>query len=94
MPDEKCSRCHLYHPRPESAAEGIVRCIEAQRQAMLTLLMRIADRACCSAPECKAPIFWVNHANGKKVPYTEAGLNHFIDCPGRERFRNFQKRNP
>lgn len=36
---------------------------------------------------CGAQVYWIRHANGKLVPYTQFGLNHFVDCPNREDFR-------
>lgn len=49
------------------------------------LFLQIADRGKCRG--CGAEIFWVTHKNGKKVPYTILGLNHFIDCPQAKRFK-------
>ena len=55
------------------------------RKRMTHLLRQIADEGSCRG--CGAIIHWVKHQNGKKVPYTPQGLNHFIDCPNREDFR-------
>lgn len=49
------------------------------------LLANIGDSGTCRG--CQAPIFWVVHKNGKKVPYTPEGLNHFIDCSAAARFK-------
>ncbi len=40
---------------------------------------------------CRALVYWIRHANLKPVPYTPDGLNHFIDCPKRERFKEGKK---
>lgn len=39
---------------------------------------------------CGAKIWWVKTKNDKPAPYTEAGINHFSDCPDKERFRKPQ----
>jgi hypothetical protein len=36
---------------------------------------------------CQATIYMVIHNNGKTAPYTEDGLNHFINCPNAGQFR-------
>ena len=37
---------------------------------------------------CQAPLWFIRReATGKFVPYTEAGVNHFIDCPNYEQWR-------
>lgn len=36
---------------------------------------------------CGAPIWWIIHLNGKRVPYNLEGLNHFADCPNASTFR-------
>lgn len=74
---ETCTTCKLVHA-PE------VTCVAAQGLAMRQLLDRIGDPTNCRA--CNEPIYFVRHTNGKAVPYTHAGLNHFIDCPQREQF--------
>ena len=40
--------------------------------------------------ECRAcgrKICFVENENGKIIPVTEEGINHFIDCPARDKFR-------
>jgi hypothetical protein len=59
-------------------------CEEAQAAAMRSLLEKVGETGTCRG--CNAPIFWVRHSNGKNVPYTPSGLNHFIDCEAREKF--------
>jgi hypothetical protein len=74
---ETCKTCRLVHGE-------VVSCAIAQALAMERLLDLIGDKAQCAA--CPATIYFVRHRNGKTVPYTPAGLNHFIDCPMREQF--------
>jgi hypothetical protein len=61
-----------------------IECIDAQKTAMRRLLGLIGKQVACGG--CGASMYFVVHNNGKRVPYTEAGLNHFIDCPERDRF--------
>ena len=49
------------------------------------LLQRIGDESICKG--CRAVIWRVQHKNGKKAPYTSAGLNHFADCTEAKNFR-------
>lgn len=73
-----CPTCGLAHgPREE--------CLAAARQAMIDLLWNVGNSAHCNG--CGAGIFWITHKNGKKTPYTPAGLNHFVDCPASQQFR-------
>jgi len=90
---ETCTTCHLVHADgvPEFPADPMEilaarrgNCIDAQKTAMRYLLQKIGKQGACRA--CGADIFWVRHANGKVTPYTPAGLNHFVDCPGRAQF--------
>lgn len=60
-------------------------CAQAQADAMKTLLGLIGDKAVCSG--CNAQIYWVKHRNGKRAPYTPAGMNHFLDCKEAARFK-------
>ncbi len=75
-----CPVCLLPHDSHDAES-----CVEAQSQAMKKLLAQISDQGLCRG--CQARIFWVTHNNGKKVPYTSAGLNHFVNCPAREQFK-------
>lgn len=52
---------------------------------MTHLLRQIAEAGVCRG--CSTQIFWVRHKNGRLVPYTAVGLNHFVDCPAADRFR-------
>jgi len=36
---------------------------------------------------CGATIWWVRTKNDKPAPYSEAGVNHFADCPKANEFR-------
>ncbi len=49
------------------------------------LLKQIGEPALCSG--CGVRIWFVRHLNGKRVPYTSSGLNHFADCPEAQKFR-------
>lgn len=49
------------------------------------LLKQLGTPSRCKG--CNAAIWWVVHSNGKRVPYTGVGLNHFADCPKAARFR-------
>ena len=73
-----CKTCQLVHVSE-------VTCIAAQGVAMRALLEKLGEPTECRA--CHARIVFVRHANGANVPYTLAGLNHFIDCPGRDQFK-------
>ncbi len=93
---EICDNCKLIHaPAPplegrleddylEREAAMLRACFDAQRTAMRQLLDNVGDPGACRG--CRVPIYWITHRNGKKTPYTHAGLNHFIDCPERKQF--------
>lgn len=91
-----CDICHLAHPpvdvtQPflaDTARElQLQTCVKAQATAMEWLLDHVGKKSTCDGPNCGATIFWVTHTNGKRTPYTTAGLNHFVDCVDRERFQ-------
>lgn len=75
-----CPICMLPHQ-----GHGAEACVQAQAEAMKKLIDLIGDPGICRG--CGARIYWVEHRNGKKVPYTSFGLNHFVNCPERERFK-------
>lgn len=75
-----CPNCQL----PGAHLNGDY-CAGAQAEATLALLTNIADKGTCTG--CGATVYWVRHKNGKRVPYTTAGLNHFIDCSKADQFR-------
>jgi hypothetical protein len=59
--------------------------IEEQLFAVRRIMLAVATVGNCS--RCMAPIYWIRHPNGVNTPYTEAALNHFIDCPRANEFR-------
>jgi len=59
--------------------------LQAMVRNTSSLLKQIGNPGRCSG--CNAAIWWVTHRNGKPVPYTGVGLNHFADCPARSRFK-------
>jgi hypothetical protein len=75
---ENCKLCQIPHG-PE------VLCVHAQAEVMKRLLALVGNESACRS--CGAVIFFVRHRNGKEVPYTGVGLNHFIDCPAADNFR-------
>lgn len=80
-----CLICRLPHNLNPTEMSDEQCCIEAQIESMRKLLTQIADQGLCRG--CGAKVYWVEHKNGKRTPYTEAGLNHFVNCPERERFK-------
>ena len=60
--------------------------LETPEQADGGLLYGIADESRCDG--CNERIFWLKHKNGKKAPYTIAGLNHFLDRPARRALKD------
>ena len=58
-------------------------------QNIKRLLNQVGEPGVCRG--CGAPIWWVVHRNGKRAPYTEQGLNHFIDCTKAGQFRGAGK---
>lgn len=75
---ENCRLCQIPHG-PE------VLCVHAQAEVMKRLIDLIGNQSTCRA--CERVIFFVRHRNGKEVPYTSSGLNHFIDCPAAQQFK-------
>jgi hypothetical protein len=90
---ETCLGCGLVHAntvRESSETPEIDQlqdCIAAQKVAVRMLLSHVGKKASCDGPDCGKTIYWIRHSNGKLVPYTEAGLNHFVDCVDRVRFQ-------
>ena len=68
---EICSVCKLAHPVGGSHFEALA-------EALRKLVLAVGTIGSCRG--CGVAIFWIRHKNGKQVPYTPAGLNHFIDC--------------
>ena len=69
------------------AAEAEVKQVRVVYEANIARLMKTigADVGVCRG--CNARVYWVTTRNGKKAPFTAAGLSHFADCPAAERFR-------
>ncbi len=78
-----CERCKLPNKNIDHMFPEL--CVVAIQDAMIRVLELTGDKGSCAG--CGAIIYWIRHNNGKAVPYTEAGLNHFIDCPKRDQFR-------
>ncbi len=68
-------------PAPPAAA----RKLPSFEERIVELLSHVGNPGRCRG--CDAPIFWVRHKNGKIVPYSEAGVIHFVDCPEAQRFK-------
>lgn len=75
-----CPGCGHYHALD-------VECAHALKAAIEALIKNLAGPKPGSCKGCGQPIFWLTHANGKKVPYTPQGLNHFVNCPSRDQFK-------
>lgn len=65
-----------------TAGEAMIRELELRVQM---ILQHVGDKGVCKG--CSRDIWWVKHKNGKAVPYTWEGLNHFIDCPKAKEFK-------
>jgi len=73
-----CGSCGITHgPNSE--------CLEAVRMALKRLVAAVGMVGECKG--CNASILWVRHMNGKSVPYTTGGENHFINCPAAKDFK-------
>ncbi len=61
--------------------------MQAEYRRRIVALYRMigANAALCRG--CQRTIYWVTSVAGKRVPYTEDGNNHFIDCPSANHFR-------
>lgn len=59
------------------------------RKRIGKLLSNAGSPATCRG--CGEQIYWVRHSNGKNTPYVaigaNQGVNHFENCPERERFK-------
>lgn len=49
-------------------------------------LLTLLAGAPANCKGCDAPIYWVTKRDGRALPYTPLGLNHFGDCPARKQF--------
>lgn len=83
MMAEMCEHCSL--PMAAHLAGDRAGCTGAQASVVVALLGNIAG-APVKCRGCEALVYWVTHKNGKRAPYTAAGLNHFIDCPAAAQF--------
>ena len=63
--------------------------VEATQKNIRTLLNRIGNYTKC--PACQTEMWWVTHKNGKKAPYTIAGVVHFNECKAAEGFGQSQR---
>jgi hypothetical protein len=71
--------------RVEYTHEGVDSVAEAHLdQEIIDLLWLHADRGTCRG--CNAEIFWMKSQTGKAMPYSKAGVVHFVDCPARKQF--------
>ena len=59
--------------------------LEKLKKNVVHMLNQTGTESKCKG--CGARIWWVEHRNGKRAPYTETGLNHFIDCPKAKDFK-------
>jgi hypothetical protein len=94
---EICEDCRLAHP-PAEIPDGLTdpmekrylqaeACVSAQVVAMRLLVNHAGKKASCDGPTCGRTIYWITHTNGKRTPYDESGLNHFVSCPDSDRFK-------
>ncbi len=74
-------------PDSESIAEqDLRRRLAAAKQVAAALLMHVSTTGVCKG--CGAPIRWVHHVDtGKHTPYDLDGVNHFVTCPDRVKFK-------
>lgn len=81
-----CNNCKLPgEPTRSGCHADSLDCLKAMEKAMTALLTHVGQLGTCRG--CNAPVVWVTHRNGKHVPYTMEGLNHFVDCPARTEFK-------
>lgn len=80
----------------EPYLEGTQSALEAQQaqyRRNIEALYRLigARKQECMGPNCKETIWWVKTKSGAAAPMTADGLNHFIDCVDREKFRRSKR---
>lgn len=78
MNSPRCNDCWLVHPVEQT-------CLDAMKANQQAFIKNTGGRSQCRA--CGETIFWYTHLNGKKVPYTTALQNHFINCPKAGEFK-------
>lgn len=59
------------------------------RGAVRSFIETIGWEGICKG--CHATVYWIEHANGKRAPYTRLALNHFADCPEAAAFKRKRK---
>jgi hypothetical protein len=66
--------------------QGLARRLAAAKQVASALLMHVSTTGTCKG--CGEPIRWVHHVDtGKHTPYNLDGINHFVTCPDRVKFK-------
>jgi hypothetical protein len=66
--------------------QDLHRRLETAKQVTKALLMHVSTTGTCKG--CGNPIRWVQHLdNGKMAPYDLDGVNHFVTCPDRMKFK-------
>jgi hypothetical protein len=64
--------------------------LKAAQQVATALLKHVSTPGNCKG--CGVPIRWVRHiSTGKITPYDLDGVNHFVTCSDRERFRKLKE---
>lgn len=59
-------------------------CAEATKR-ITALLDIVGGQGKCKG--CGAKVWWVVTKHGKRMPISDSGISHFVDCPESERFR-------
>ena len=67
------------------AEELAPHCAYVVKELLAPLLEVVGQRGRCRG--CGAEIYWIEHRNRKRAPYTVHGINHFIDCPQSAKFK-------
>lgn len=80
-----CPACSLPKDKHVASGNDPLGCVPAQAEAIVRLLDLIGDRGVCRG--CGQVCVWVKHKNGSATPYDLSGLNHFVSCPQRDRFK-------
>jgi hypothetical protein len=71
------------------AAASVASALSELLRRIRLILVAVGEPGVCKG--CGAAIYWLQHANGKRAPYTPEGLNHFADCREAARFRSRKK---
>jgi hypothetical protein len=59
-----------------------------ERVLQLLKLIAVEIRPC---KLCNTTLYFVEHRNGNRAPYTPDGTNHFLNCQYAEQFRRQKK---